>query len=582
MPAARNPDPHDEPDLYQTLGVSSVASSTEIRRAYRTLITKQHPDKGGDAAKFAVIQRAYDVLSETESRNRYDQTGVVEKSVEDELLDSFGGGAFRDRGAEDVASKKTLEEALTVTQQQHNESHSAGFEAWQRSRGTGMNKTIGVEDIIETYGVVKGSYDEITLPKIRAFRVDRMSDDAAGGNKSSDGKSSSGAKFSLSSEPIPSTLEWGQVLLHIRASPVNPADLAPGTGAEAGSSLVDGIARKGSFTLGDVNIANAPKPTNLPAAGADFVAVVLKTGAGVKTLAEGDWVMPRHPSLGAWRSLFCAKEKDLRKIAPELMQIENCAMLREFCVAYRLLEDAGDLLRPGDAVIVDGASGAIGGVVVQLCALLKMRAVAVVRPVDLIRDTNANAEAYGAMGETEKEKVLANAMNDSTLRTTVTSLFAKTHDRLKRYGAAEVLLDEGDLRTALERRRFFARPKLALDCIGGAAAARVAHALQDSGRLVVFGCMSGRAVTLPWTTLVARGLTAKGFSLRKWMDAASDAKIEKMFQVVAKLVNANKLAIDHCEYELSSEFQEAMEHSREGRREVKIVLRVDEVGDTYE
>ena len=68
-------------------------------------------------------------------------------------------------------------------------------------------------------------------------------------------------------------------------------------------------------------------------------------------------------------------------------------------------------------------------------------------------------------------------MNDSTLRTTVTSLFAKTHDRLKRYGAAEVLLDEGDLRTALERRRFFARPKLALDCIGGAAAARVAHAL---------------------------------------------------------------------------------------------------------
>ena len=34
-----------------------------------------------------------------------------------------------------------------------------------------------------------------------------------------------------------------------------------------------------------------------------------------------------------------------------------------------------------------------------------MRAVAVVRPVDLIRDTNANAEAYGAMGETEKEKV---------------------------------------------------------------------------------------------------------------------------------------------------------------------------------
>ena len=40
MPAAPNPDGSQEPDLYAALGVSSVASSTEIRRAYRTLITK--------------------------------------------------------------------------------------------------------------------------------------------------------------------------------------------------------------------------------------------------------------------------------------------------------------------------------------------------------------------------------------------------------------------------------------------------------------------------------------------------------------------------------------------------------------
>ena len=58
---------------------------------------QQHPDKGGDAVKFAVIQRAYDVLSDSETRRRYDATGEVEKSVEDELLESFGGGAFRDR-----------------------------------------------------------------------------------------------------------------------------------------------------------------------------------------------------------------------------------------------------------------------------------------------------------------------------------------------------------------------------------------------------------------------------------------------------------------------------------------------------
>ena len=112
------------------------------------------------------------------------------------------------------------------------------------------------------------------------------------------------------------------------------------------------------------------------------------------------------------------------------------------------------------------------------------------------------------------------------------------------------------------RRRFFARPKLALDCVGGASAARLAHCLQDNGVLVVFGCMSGRAVTLPWTTLVARD-DIRGFSLRKWMDKAGDAKIARMFETVAKLVGAGELVIPHCEYEMSSELAEAVEHAAE-------------------
>jgi preprotein translocase subunit Sec63 len=35
----------------------------QIRRAYRNLVTREHPDKGGDADKFKAIQKAYDVLS---------------------------------------------------------------------------------------------------------------------------------------------------------------------------------------------------------------------------------------------------------------------------------------------------------------------------------------------------------------------------------------------------------------------------------------------------------------------------------------------------------------------------------------
>ena len=53
-------------------------------------------------------------------------------------------------------------------------SHSAGFEAWMRGRGD-ANRVIGVDDIVDVYGVVRGSYDEVSLPKISAFGGGRRS-----------------------------------------------------------------------------------------------------------------------------------------------------------------------------------------------------------------------------------------------------------------------------------------------------------------------------------------------------------------------------------------------------------------------
>ena len=530
-------------------------------------------------------------MSDSAKRSNYDANGVVERSVEEELLDAFGGGAFKDRGVEDVLEKQTLAEALVKTKNaEATHSHSAGFEAWMRTRGD-ANRTIGVDDIVDAYGVVKGSYDEVRLPKIAAFETRRVVGEESA-EKDGQGKKSNGVSqtFALSTTPIPNTLEWGQVLVHVRASPVNPADLAPGRGAEAGSNLVVEKARKSekdalSFLSIDGHGGQTSATTD-SVAGGDFIGEVLKVGAGVKALAEGDWVLPRHPGVGAWRSLFCAKEKALRKIPRDLLPLEHAAMLREYCVAYRLLEDAGDVLKPGDAVIVDGASSAIGGAVVRLCALLRLRAVAVVRPSET-SDTNRNYDAFLASEDVpsdDRDAAILTSQNPSskTTSSSCSASFLKTAARLKALGAAEVLVDEGDARAALERRRFFARPKLALDCVGGASAARLAHCLQDSGVLVVFGCMSGYAVTLPWTTLVARGLSCRGFSLRKWMDKAGEIKIAKMFETVAKLVVAGELSIDHCEYELSTELHEAVEHAAERRKEVKVVLRVEEVGDTYE
>jgi DnaJ-class molecular chaperone len=60
-------------DYYQTLGVEKTASQEEIKKAYRKLASQNHPDKGGDTAKFQEIQKAYDTLSDEQRRAEYDQ-----------------------------------------------------------------------------------------------------------------------------------------------------------------------------------------------------------------------------------------------------------------------------------------------------------------------------------------------------------------------------------------------------------------------------------------------------------------------------------------------------------------------------
>ena len=64
----------------------------QIRQAYRSRATKEHPDKGGDQVKFMAIQKAYDVLVDENKRRMYDETGQIERSAEEDLLDAFGGG----------------------------------------------------------------------------------------------------------------------------------------------------------------------------------------------------------------------------------------------------------------------------------------------------------------------------------------------------------------------------------------------------------------------------------------------------------------------------------------------------------
>jgi len=62
-------------DYYKLLGLQRDASQADIKRAFRRISMKEHPDKGGDPEKYARISHAYDVLSDEQKRRNYDQFG---------------------------------------------------------------------------------------------------------------------------------------------------------------------------------------------------------------------------------------------------------------------------------------------------------------------------------------------------------------------------------------------------------------------------------------------------------------------------------------------------------------------------
>ena len=83
-------------DYYEILGVSKSASDEEIKKAYRKKAIQFHPDKNPDdkeaEEKFKEAAEAYEVLSNSEKRQRYDQYGHA--GVGGAAGGGFGGGGF--------------------------------------------------------------------------------------------------------------------------------------------------------------------------------------------------------------------------------------------------------------------------------------------------------------------------------------------------------------------------------------------------------------------------------------------------------------------------------------------------------
>jgi DnaJ family protein C protein 9 len=91
----------DEVDLYNVLGLTSSASTDDIKKSYRRLALSFHPDKQASSAteqeraatslKFQQVGYAYTILSDATRRARYDETGRTDESFLQGVADSEGG-----------------------------------------------------------------------------------------------------------------------------------------------------------------------------------------------------------------------------------------------------------------------------------------------------------------------------------------------------------------------------------------------------------------------------------------------------------------------------------------------------------
>jgi DnaJ-class molecular chaperone len=100
-------------NYYSILGVDANADQTQIKRAYRDLVRKHHPDRGGNAEEFKRINEAYETLSDPVRRQQYDNPQPQYNFNSSNFEDVFG--AFFRQQTQAQRKNKDVKLSLTIT-----------------------------------------------------------------------------------------------------------------------------------------------------------------------------------------------------------------------------------------------------------------------------------------------------------------------------------------------------------------------------------------------------------------------------------------------------------------------------------
>ncbi len=138
-------------DYYKILGVSKDASKEEIKKAYRKLAHKHHPDKGGDEKTFKKISEAYHVLSNDQKRKQYDHFGKSGPGAGSSQ--GAGGFGFEDFAGADFNVNDIFEEFF-------------GFGRGPRRGVKRRGEDIKIRINVKLEDVIKDQEKKINIPKL--------------------------------------------------------------------------------------------------------------------------------------------------------------------------------------------------------------------------------------------------------------------------------------------------------------------------------------------------------------------------------------------------------------------------------
>lgn len=245
--------------------------------------------------------------------------------------------------------------------------------------------------------------------------------------------------------------------------------------------------------------------------GAEGVGVVERVGADVSDLSLGDMVLPL--SRGNWCRYRVVQRSELVAVPASINPVQ-AAMLRINPPTARLLVEAAGVGQ-GDILLQNAATSAVAAWVRAITARMGVTVIDIVRRPD-------PALPYAVI-------------NGPDLA-----------ERIK-------LISRG-------------RPVCAaLDCVAGAGAGQLAECLAPNGRLIVFGHLSGRPVTVPSQLLTGGGLTIAGFSLRPAEAALGKARRARIFADLLAIASGDGFGLPVREIVPLSRVEEGIAMARQAR-----------------